>query len=91
MFCDHLKDVPWEDVFTLNACATASEFCEWVQIGIDVYITHSKYQVKLNSSPWFSAAYGAAIDYRKYHFFPFCQQNKSSESKAKFRQASNCC
>ena len=33
--CDHLRDVPWEDVFKLGASAAASEFCEWV--GIDVY------------------------------------------------------
>ena len=44
--CDHLGDVPWEDIFKLNASAAASEFCEWVQIGIDVYIPHRKYQVK---------------------------------------------
>ena len=26
---DHLRDVPWEDIFKLGASA-ASEFCEWV-------------------------------------------------------------
>ena len=36
--CDHLRDVPWEDIFKLSASAAASEFCEWVQVGIDVYI-----------------------------------------------------
>ena len=41
--CDHLRDVPWEDIFRLRASAAASEFCEWVQIGIDVYIPHRKY------------------------------------------------
>ena len=44
--CDHLRDVPWEDIFKLSASAAASEFCEWVQVGIDVYIPHCKYQVK---------------------------------------------
>ena len=43
--CDHLRDVPWEDTFKLSASA-ASEFCEWVQVGIDVYIPYRKYQVK---------------------------------------------
>ena len=38
--CDHLRDVPWEDIFKLSASAAASEFCEWVQAGIDVYIPH---------------------------------------------------
>ena len=36
--CDHLRDVPWEDIFKLSASAAASGFCEWVQVGIDVYI-----------------------------------------------------
>ena len=25
--CDHLRDVPWEDIFKLSASAAASEFC----------------------------------------------------------------
>ena len=44
--CDHLRDVSWEDIFKLGASVAASEFCEWVQVGIDVYIPHRKYQVK---------------------------------------------
>ena len=40
---DHLRDVPWEDIFKLKASAAASEFCKWVQVGIDVYIPHRKY------------------------------------------------
>ena len=43
---DHLRDVPWEDIFKLSASTAASEFCEWVQVGIDVYMPHSKYQGK---------------------------------------------
>ena len=65
--CDHLRDVPWEGIFRLGASA-ASEFCEWGQVGIDVYITHRKYQVKPHSSPWFSASCAAAIIQRN-HFF----------------------
>ena len=87
---DHLRDAPWEDIFTLCASATASEFCEWVQVGIDVYIPHRKYQVKPYSFPWFSAACAAAIAHRN-NFFGLYQQNKSSESKVNFRQASNRC
>ena len=59
--CDHLRDVPWEDMFKFSASAVASEFCECVQVEIDVYIPHRKYNVKLHSSPWFSAACAAAI------------------------------
>ena len=87
---DHLRGVPWQDIFKLSASSAASEFCGWVQFGIDVYIPHRKYQVKPHSSPWFSAVCAAAIVYR-YHFFCLYQQNKSSESKVKFRQASNRC
>ena len=73
--CDHLRDVPWEDIFKLGASAAASEFCEWVQVGIDVYIPHRKYQVKPHSSPWFSAACAAAIVHRN-HFF-VCTKGKN--------------
>ena len=38
---DHLIDALWKDIFKLRAsAAAASEFCEWVQAGIDVYIPH---------------------------------------------------
>ena len=43
---DHLRDVPWDDILNLGASASASEFCEWVQVGIDAYIPHRKYEVK---------------------------------------------
>ena len=35
---DHLRDVPWENIFKLGASAAASDFCECVQVEIDVYI-----------------------------------------------------
>ena len=88
--CDHLRDVRWEDIFKLGASAAASEFCVWVQVGIDVYIPHCKYQVKPHSSPWFSAACAAAIVHRN-HFFHLYQKDKSSDSKVKFKQGSNQC
>ena len=85
-----MRDVPWEDIFKLGASAAASEFCEWIQVGVYVYIPHRKYQVKSHSSPWFSAACAAAIVHRN-HFFRLYQREKSSDSKVKFRQASNRC
>ena len=88
--CDHFRYVPWEDIFKLGASAAASEFCEWVQVGIDVYIPHCKYQVTPHSSPWFSAAFAAAM-VRRIPFFRLYQQNKSSELKVKFRQTGNRC
>ena len=41
--CDHLREVPWEDIFKLGASAAPSEFCEWDQVGTNVYIPHRKY------------------------------------------------
>ena len=70
---DHLRVVPWDNIFKLGASAAASEFCEWVQVGIDVYIPHKKYQVKPHSSPWSSAACAATIVHRN-HFFPLYQK-----------------
>ena len=70
---DHSRDIPWEDILKLSASAAASEFCYWVQVGIDVYIPHHKYQIKLRSSAWFPAACVAAIVQRN-HFFRLYQQ-----------------
>ena len=61
-----------------------------VQVGIDVYIPHIKYQVKPHSSPWFLVACAAAIVHRN-QFFCLYQREKSSDSNVKFRQASNRC
>ena len=41
--CDHLRDVSWDDFFKFSASASACEFCEQAQAGIDVYIPHRKY------------------------------------------------
>ena len=54
----------------------ASAFCEWVPVGVDVYIPHLKCQVKPHSSPWFPAACAAAIVHRN-HFFQLYQPSKS--------------
>ena len=84
-----MRDVPWEDFFKLDISAAGGEFCDRVQIGIDVYIPHRKYQVKPDSPPWFSAPFAAAVAYRNHFFRLYQQNNKSSESKVKLRQASN--
>ena len=34
--CDHLRDVPCEDIFKIKDSAAASEFCELIQFEIDV-------------------------------------------------------
>ena len=49
-----------------------------------------KYQVKPHSSPWFSAPCAAAIVHRNY-VLRLYQKDKFSDSKVKFRQATNRC
>ena len=83
--CDHLIEISWENIFKLGTSALASEFWDWV-----VYIPHGKYQVKSHLSAWFSAACAAVIVQRN-HFFHMYQKDKSTDSKVKFRQASNHC
>ena len=44
-----------KDIFTIFKLGAA--FWEWNKVGTDVDIPHCKYQVKHQSSPWFSDAY----------------------------------
>ena len=81
-----LRDVPWEDIFKLSASTAASEFIAWVQVGIDVYIPHLSIRSSLTHLHGFQQLLlFIKITFRLY------QQNKSSESKVKFRQANNRC
>ena len=57
-------------IIKFSDSAVASEFCEKVQVGIDVFIPFGKYQVKSHSSPEFSAACTVATVHRN-HFFSF--------------------
>ena len=77
-----MRDIQWEDVFEPGTSAATAEFCEWVQVGIDVYISDHKYQVRFHSSFWLSAAGAAAIAH-KDHSFHLYQQNISSGSNSK--------
>ena len=85
-----MRDVPWEDIFKLNASAAAKEVYEWIHVGIDVYIPYRTYQIHPHSSPCFSASCAAAIVHRN-HSFHLYERDKSSDIKIKFRQTSNCC
>ena len=89
-FRDLLRDIPWDDIFKHGPSYAASEFAEWVQVGMDAYIPNRKYRVAPHSSPWFSPACEAAIAHRN-HFFRLYQRDRSVDSKALFRQASNRC
>ena len=92
--CDHLRYAPWEDIFKLGTSAADSEFCECVQVGIDVYIPYRKYQALSSQasliSMVFSCFYCCHSSYKSLFSFVH-QKDKSSDSKVKFRQASNHC
>ena len=64
--CDHLIDVSWEDSFELGASAAATEFCDVVQVRIDVNILNCKYQFKSHSSLWFSTVCAAVTAHRNH-------------------------
>ena len=69
---------------------TTDEFSVGSQkLYIDVYVLHRRYEVKPHSSPWFLEASAASIVHRN-QFFHLHQKDKSSESKVRFKQASNC-
>ena len=88
MLIEKIFVIIWEMFYERISLNSAP--CEWIQVGIGVYIPHWKCQVKPHSSPWFSAACATAIVYVN-HFFCLYQKDKSSDSKVKFRQASNRC
>ena len=73
-----------------SAFIAAGEFREKVQVRIDVYIPHWRYQVKPHSSLWFSAACSSAIVHGN-HFCRLYQKDESTESEEKFRQISDRC
>ena len=80
-----MRDIPSKDIFKLGAFSVP---CEWVQVEIDVYIPHCKYEVTPRASPWFPAVCAAVIPHRNL-FFRLYRQNKFSASTVKFRPASN--
>ena len=89
-FRDYLRDVPWKSVFRCNANKASKEFSEWVQVGIDCFIPHRKFQMKPHSLPWFSPACAYAIAHRNHYFHQY-HRSGSDENKALFNGARNRC
>ena len=71
-------------------CLSLVTLMPMIRTGPSNDLTHCKYQVKSHLSPWFSAACATATVHRD-QFFCLYNHNKSSESKIKFRRASNQC
>ena len=89
-FRDFIRDVPWSSIFQRNVSFAAGEVSEWLQIGIDTFVPHRKFQVKPHSPPWFNPACASAIAHRN-HYFHIYQKEKTDEAKSSFRTASNNC
>ena len=71
--CDHLRDVPWEDIFKLGASVNFV----------------SGFRLELMDASLISLI--ISLFFHLEITFNLYQQNKSSESTVKFRQARNCC
>ena len=89
-FRNFLRDLPWEDVFSLSADSCATEIAEWLRIGIEEFIPHRRYQVKPHSVPWYSPDCSAAIATRNHHFHRK-RSNPSVSNLASFRRARKDC
>ena len=79
-FRGHLTGVSWLDIFKHDATYAAKEITEWVEIGIDCYIPHRKFQLKLHSSPWFTPSCAAVIAHRNHYFHQY-HRNATPENK----------
>ena len=89
-FRDYLRDVRWKSVFRCNANKASKKFSEWVQVGIDCFIPHRKFQMKPHSLPWFSPACAYAIAHRNHYFHQY-HRSGSDENKALFNGTRNRC
>ena len=81
--------MPWLDIFKYDATYTAKEIAEWVEISIDCYIPHRKFQLKPHSTPW-STLCAAAIAHRNHYFYQY-HQNAAPENKKLFCDSCNHC
>ena len=77
---DHLRDVPWHDIFKHGATYAAKEITEWVEISIDCYIPHRKFQLKPHSSPWFTPSCATAIAHPNHYFHQY-NRNANPDNK----------
>ena len=86
-----IRDIPWRDgLGSLPAGSCASELAEWIQIGIDEYIPHRRYQLKPHSAPWFSSDCAAALADRN-RLFNLYRSNECCDTKQAFQFSRNKC
>ena len=64
---DHLRDVPWDDIFKLSGYTAANEFCEWVQLEL-MYISLT---ISIRSNLTHLHSFQQLAIARRNHFFCF--------------------
>ena len=57
--CYHSRDIPCENILKLSASAAASEFYDWVQVGIFVCIPNRKYPDMSMVFSWVCCCYSS--------------------------------
>ena len=72
-----------------SAAAAATEFCEWLQVGVDVLHFHQKDNAKPHSTSKLSTC--DVVVAQRYCIFHLCQQIRSPVPNPKVRQASYPC
>ena len=85
--CDHLKDVPWEDIFKLSASTV--NFVRGFRLEF-MYISLIK-SIRSNLTHLHGFQQLELLPQLIETFFFCLYQHNKSESKVKFKQASNCC
>ena len=76
-------------IFKHNATYAAKEITEWVEIGIDYYIPHRKFQLKTHS-PCFIPSCAAAIVHCNHYFHQY-HRNATPENNKLFCDTCNHC
>ena len=89
-FHDHLRDVPWEHTLSLVLLLLLVNFVSGFGLELMYISVRENIRSSLTHLHGFSAACAAAIVHRN-HFFHLYQKDKSSDSKVKFRRASDHC
>ena len=81
--------MPWIDIFKHDATYTAEEITEWVVIDTDCYNLPRKFQLKPDSSPWFTPC-AIAIAHLNHYFHQY-HRNATPENKKMFCDSCNYC
>lgn len=78
------------DIINLPIENCTNEVSSWVKAGMDAFIPSQKYQLKLQSSPWFTPGGTATITHRN-HYFQLYQCDSSRHNRCLFATAHNKC